>query len=249
MRPVLFEIGSFSVYSYGAMLFLAFAVGSYWALKEAPVEGIDRDHLYESIIISIVLSMLGSRLAFVLLHLELFRGEPWWRIFAFRDGGLVFYGGLFAALLGVFFYCRFRRISFLKLLDHASPFIILGYAITRVGCFLNGCCYGAVTQLPWAVVYPFADGAGRHPTQLYAVAAGLLIFVLLRKLKRFKTFEGYTFLLFLIFYGIYRFLIEFVRVHESVLGFMTPYQLASLVLVVLAASVFFWRRSRVAALS
>ena len=242
MRPVLFEIGSFSVYSYGVMLFLAFAVGSYWALKEAPAEGIDRDHLYEGIIISIVLSMLGSRLAFVLLHLELFRGEPWWRVFAFQDGGLVFYGGLFASLLGVFAYCRYRHISFLKLLDHASPFIILGYAITRVGCFLNGCCYGEVAQVPWAVVYPTADGASRHPTQLYAVITGLIIFVLLRRLKRFKTFEGYTFLLFLLFYGVYRFFIEFVRVHEAVLWFMSPYQLASLILIVVSACVFFGKR-------
>lgn len=245
MRPVLFEIGSFPVYSYGVMLFIAFTVGIIWALKEAFAHGFERDHLYEAAIIAILLALLGSRLAFVVSFWDLFRGEPWWKIFAFRDGGLIFYGGLFAALLGVVFYCRFRKISFFKLMDLTSPFIALGYAITRIGCFLNGCCYGKVTGLPWGIVIPAVDGHPRHPTQLYASAAALIIFFALRYLKKYRVFDGSVFLLFFVLYGAYRFVVEFYRVGEPFLWILSLSQVVSFLLFGFGLAIFFWQRRRV----
>ncbi len=232
MRPVLFEIGGFAIYSYGAMLFLAFSTAIIWSLKEAEAERINQDYLFEIFIMSIILSLLGSRLAFVFLNRELFIGEPWWKIFAFREGGLTFHGGLILALLGGFFYCSLRKISFLRYADYLSPFIILGYAITRIGCFLNGCCYGHITALPWGVVFPVIDGYPRHPTQLYASLSALIIFFLLRYLKKFKYFHGYIFLYFIIFYGISRFLIEYFRVSPAVLWGLSQAQIASLIFIV-----------------
>lgn len=231
MYPVLFEVGGYAIHSYGFMLFLAFLTGIAWTSREAPKEGINRDHLYEAIIIAVILSLLGSRLNFVLINWELFTDEPFWSLFAFREGGLVFYGGLFAALLGVFLYCYYRGMSFLHLLDFTAPFIALGYAITRIGCFLNGCCYGHITDMPWGVVFPLIDQLPRHPTQLYASAAGLGIFLLLRRLGRYKSFNGYIFLLFLIFYSIYRFTVEFFRVSEPVVGVLSLAQLIALIIL------------------
>lgn len=109
-----------------------------------------------------------------------------------------------------------------------TPFIALGYAITRIGCFLNGCCYGKVTSLPWGLVYPAIDNLPRHPTQLYASAAALFIFLLLRYLRKHKTFHGFIFAYFLIQYGIYRFVVEFFRVSLPTVWIFTPAQVMAL---------------------
>jgi len=245
MRPILFVIGNFELYSYGAMLFLAFVVGIIWALKEAGAEGFNPDYLYEVFIITVVLSLLGSRLAFVWLNWDqLFRGQPWWKIFAFREGGLTFYGGFLAALLGGVFYTRYRKISFLKLLDFLTPFIALGYAITRIGCFLNGCCYGHITSVPWGIVFPAIDAFPRHPTQLYASASALLIFFLLRYLRKYSFFHGYLFLWFLALYGIYRFVVEFFRVSEAVLWGLTPAQLVALLFIAAGFFILLWQKNK-----
>ncbi|RJX28789.1 MAG: prolipoprotein diacylglyceryl transferase [Dethiobacter sp.] len=246
MRPILFVIGNFELYSYGAMLFIAFAVAIIWALKEAGSEGIDPDHLYEVFIMIIILALLGSRLTFVFLNWNLlFRGEPWWKIFAFREGGLTFYGGFIAALLGGLFYSRYRKISFLKLLDFMTPFIALGYAITRIGCFLNGCCYGHITTVPWGVIYPAIDAFPRHPTQLYASASALAMFFLLRYLRKFSFFPGFIFIWFLIFYGIYRFIVEFFRVSGAVFWVLSPAQLAALLFIIAGIAVLLWQKMKI----
>ncbi len=239
MRPILFEIGDFAIYSYGFTLFLGFITAMFWALKEAPREGLDTDYLYEIFIITIVLSVVGSRLAYIIIHLEQFHGRPWWEIFAFREGGLVFYGGLIAALLGGYAYSRFRRVYFWHYLDFLIPFVAFGYAITRIGCFLNGCCYGHVTDVPWGLVYPGLDELPRHPTQLYASVSVLAIFFLLRRIRHHDYFHGYVFLHFVIYYGIYRFVIEFYRVSEPVAVFLSLAQLVTLPAVLLAALFLF----------
>ncbi|NMB40707.1 MAG: prolipoprotein diacylglyceryl transferase [Firmicutes bacterium] len=243
MHPILCKIGGFELYSYGAMLFLAFSVGIIWSLKEAASENIDPDHLYEIFIIVIVLALLGSRLAFVWLNWDLlYRGQPWWKVFAFREGGLTFYGGLLAALLGGLVYTHYKKLSFLKYLDFVTPFIALGYAITRIGCFLNGCCYGKITSVPWGLVYPAIDNFPRHPTQLYASASALLIFFLLRYLQRLKHFPGFIFVWFLILYGIYRFVVEFFRVSEVTFWILTPAQLMAGAFIIAGAGILLGQR-------
>ncbi|MEW5922122.1 MAG: prolipoprotein diacylglyceryl transferase [Bacillota bacterium] len=247
MRPVLFEIGGFALYSYGAMLLLAFVVGMIWTLREAPRKGFNTDYIYEAYIISIILAVFGSRITYVYLNWHLYQGAPLWKTLLARETGLTFYGGLIAVLLGLLVHCYYRRIPFLKLMDFAAPFIALGYGITRIGCFLNGCCYGhvaSVKSVPWAMVFPFIDGNPRHPTQLYAVLAGLAIFVLLRYMRKYSFFDGYIFLFFFVFYGIYRFSVEFFRISEPVLWFLSPAQIMALLFVITALGFYSWKRHR-----
>ncbi len=245
MRPVLLEIGGFTLYAYGLMLMLAFVVGMIWTLREAPRKGFNTDYLYEAYIISIILAVFGSRVTYVYLNWELYRDAPLWKTLLARESGLTFYGGLIAVLLGLLVHCYYRRVSFLRLMDFAAPFIALGYGITRIGCFLNGCCYGHITSpesTPWAVVFPFIDNNPRHPTQLYGVLAGFIIFVLLRYLRRYSFFDGYVFVLFFVFYGIYRFIVEFFRVSEPVLWFLSQAQILSLLFVIAGLLFFFWKK-------
>lgn len=242
MYPVLLQCGGFSLYAYGATLALAFIVGIIWTLKEAPGKGFKAEYLYEAYIISIFLAIAGSRIAFVLLNWELYRDAPLWQTLLSWERGLTFYGGLIAVLLGVLLHCHYRKVPFLKLMDFAAPFIALGYGITRIGCFLNGCCYGHVTAGPWGLVFPLIDGLPRHPTQLYAAFAGLTIFVLLRYLHRYSFFDGYIFMLFFIFYGIYRFIVEFFRVGKFDWWLLNPAQLIALLFIAVGLLFFFWKR-------
>ncbi len=249
MRSVLIEIGGFPLYSYGVMLLLAFVFGLFLILREAPRKGFNPDYIYEAFIISIILTVFGSRITYIFLNWEIYRSEPLLRTLVARETGLTFYGGLIAVLLGLAVHCYYRKISALKLIDFIVPFIALGYGITRIGCFLNGCCYGHVTTLPWGVAFSLVDGLPRHPTQLYGVLAGLVIFVLLRYMGKYSFFEGYTLLFFFIFYGIYRFIVEFFRVSEPVLWFLTPAQIATLLFILTALAFFFWKRNNVSAVT
>lgn len=242
MYPILFKVGSFEIYAYGAMLFLSFLVNIIWSFKESGREGIDPDHLFEIFILVIILSMLGARITYVFLNWNFFQGEPWWKIFAFREGGLTFYGGLIVAILGGFIYCQWRKISFLKLLDFMTPFIALGYAITRLGCFLNGCCYGQITDVPWGIIFPVIDNFPRHPTQLYASFAALIIFIVLRCLRKYKYFNGFMFLYFTILYGIYRFIVEFFRVSPPALGFLSLAQVTALIFIIFGVTLLIWQK-------
>lgn len=111
-------------------------MGIIWALKEAGSEGINPDHLYEIFIIVIILSLLGSRFAYVLLNWnQQFSGEPWWKVFAFREGGLTFYGGLLAALLGGLIYTHYRRISFLNIWISCRPLLPLVTPLPGLAAF------------------------------------------------------------------------------------------------------------------
>lgn len=244
MRPVLVEIGSFTLYSYGAMLMIAFVVGIFFTLREAPRKGFNADYLYEGYIISIILAVFGSRITYIVLNWEYYQGEPFLRTLFARESGLTFYGGLIAVLLGLLVHSYYRKVPFLKLMDFAAPFIALGYGITRLGCFMNGCCYGHVTAAPWGVTFPYVDGLTRHPTQLYAVFAGVLIFVVLRYMRKYSFFDGYIFLYFFIFYGIYRFVVEFFRVSEPVLWFLSPAQLMTLLFVAAAFGFLTWKKKQ-----
>jgi phosphatidylglycerol:prolipoprotein diacylglycerol transferase len=108
---------------------------------------------------------------------------------------------------------------------------VLAHAIGRVGCFLNGCCYGKPSSLPWAVAFPF-NGVPRHPTQLYEMGALLTLFFILKALERKKLKAGTLFLIYGLSYGIWRFGVEFLRGDSTgVLWNLTVFQLASIALV------------------
>ncbi len=234
MRPVLFEIGNFPIYSYGVMIFIAFLLGIFLAQRQAPREGFQKDHVYDVAIMTIILALVGARLAYVFLHWDYF-SQNLVEVFAVRRGGLTFYGGFIAPLIGGFFYARVKKISMLKFLDFISPYIALGYGITRIGCFLNGCCYGIPTQTFLGMVFPAVDNIPRHPTQLYSAIAMFAVFLILGFLRRKPQARGVIFFSFILLYGIYRFLIEFLRVPEPGYWGLTLAQNLIIPVVIVAA--------------
>ncbi|GAB4259193.1 prolipoprotein diacylglyceryl transferase [Thermincola ferriacetica] len=137
-----------------------------------------------------------------------------------------------------------KKLPFWQLADVVTPALALGYGIVRIGCFLNGCCYGKPTNSTWGVIFPHLDNLYRYPTQLYSSAFGMGMFLFLLWFKKRKTFDGQMFLLFLIIYGIERIIVEAFRENLLIWGPITVSQLIS-AFVILIAGIFYYRKARV----
>ena len=159
----------------------------------------------------LVSSLIGVRLFYVLTHLGEF--HPWYHVFFIWEGGLTLYGGIILATATVWWFCRRRAVPFAVMADVMSPAVALGIGVTRIGCFLNGCCFGKPTELPWGVRFPAGSLPAQifgsvplQPSQLYSSLAGFAIAGLLLLGERLPSRPGSTFGRFLLLYGLARFL-------------------------------------------
>ena len=233
MKPVLVEIGGFAIYSYGVMLSLALLVCSLGLLKQASREKFNPDHVLEAVIAAALAGLVGSRLLYVFLNWGLYQGQ-WIKILFTRSGGLSFYGAFIGGLIAILAWCRYRKLDFLKLTDLMAPYLALGYAFGRIGCFLNGCCYGKVSTVPWALPASAVDNLLRHPAQLYASLVGLIIFLILYQLRPRRPFDGFQLIMLALLYGVLRFITEFFRDMPLVGLNFTLAQIFSLAVVLLS---------------
>ncbi len=216
MHPELFGF----VKSYGLMLSLSFALGMWLSVRRGQRYGIDSETILDLVFAVLVSSVIGVRALYVFTHLDYF--SPWYRAFYLWDGGMTLYGGIVAATATVWYLTRRRGIPFLVMADIFSPGVILGIGITRIGCFMAGCCFGKPCSLGCAVHFPVDSPAWKqfgdvavHPSQLYASGGGFLAFGLLLLLERFSHRRGETFARFLVLYGILRFVVDFSRYYED----------------------------------
>lgn len=254
MHPTLLHIFGLRFGAYMTMLATAFLVCTLGAVRDLqrrqpPVDATTHGGLW-----AFVGALLGAKAYWILQY-----DHPanLWRAVFIWQGGLVFYGGLAGGLLGAWAYAALNRIPKLALADAAAPYLALGEAITRIGCFLNGCCWGAVSNVPWAVAFPrnsppfrqhvleglLDNTASRsmpvHPTQLYMVIALVAVFFALKRLNARSPFPGAAALGYLLAYGVIRFVVESFRGDSarSVAG-LTVSQTISGVLAILSISVF-----------
>ncbi len=230
MHPILISFGPVTIYSWGFMVAIAFAVAIWLAAMLAKTKGIDPENIIDIAAVVLISSLLGARLFYVLGFWNEFIGHPA-EILAIWEGGMVFYGGLIFGFIALVLMAKAKKMSIITLLDAAAPAVALGYAIGRIGCFLRGCCFGVECNLPWAMHFPESAGL-RHPTQMYSFAAGLLIFAALIFLYYRNKKAGNVFIAGLILYSLYRFIIEFFRFSPSYWLWFTPSQWISLVLLI-----------------
>ncbi|MDD2714890.1 MAG: prolipoprotein diacylglyceryl transferase [Candidatus Wallbacteria bacterium] len=210
MHQILFKLGPITLYSYGLMIALAFLAGIYLSRRIFVRMNKTVDLVYDLALVIIVSSILGARIFYVLNSGSYFLDNPL-EIFKIYKGGLVFYGGFIGGLIGGYCFARLRHYDFFELADAVVPVVALGQSIGRIGCFLNGCCYGQVSDT-YGIVFPeLRDGLLRLPTQIFESAGDLLIFVILYRMLWKRRFHGENFSLYLILYGILRFMIEFLR--------------------------------------
>jgi phosphatidylglycerol---prolipoprotein diacylglyceryl transferase len=247
MHKVAFQFGGFTIYWYGVLVATGFLAGIWTASRRALRGGIPAERIVDLGPWLIVGALIGARLFFVVsFWRDEFADRPWWEVFMIRKGGLVFYGGLVGAALAYVFYVRFKQLALWKIADALAPSIALGYAIGRLGCLMNGCCYGRACTLPWAIQFPYDHASYPqrvHPTQIYESLLNLGFYACLAWLYRRKKFDGQIFGIYLVGYASLRFAAEFFRGDYAVRylgGWATPAQLFSL--FILAAGILvLWR--------
>lgn len=253
MFPRLFQIGWFSLPTYGVLVALALIVGLFTVIRFARREGIDPERAWSLGIICIFAALVGSKLLLVFIEWDFYIHDPsaLFSVSFLQQAG-VFSGGVVAALAAGLVYGLRHRMPVFKTMDIFAPGLALGHAIGRLGCFAAGCCYGKPTDLPWGVTFtnPLASVAGAplgvrlHPTQIYEFLVELFNFVLLVWLFRRKKFDGQIFGSYLFLYGVARYFLEFLRGDPdrgSVFnGLMTTTQLISILMVI--AGGLFWLR-------
>lgn len=229
MHPVICRIGSLSIYSWGTMLALAFLIGLIVAIRYGKKEGISAELILDLFIYVVISSIVGARVFYVIAFFSQYRDNIL-SIFLLNQGGMVFLGGLLFAMAAVLLYVRSRKQNVWRLLDALSPASAIGYAVGRIGCYLNGCCYG-VTIL-----------GVQQPTQLYSSMSGLIIFIVLAYLYGRKKYDGQIFLTGLLLYSVYRFMIEFVRFSPVHYLIFTPNQLLAACILIISGYTL-WKKN------
>ena len=219
--PVALDLGAVKVHWYGLMYLAAFLCGWWLARVRAPSHGWRKDEIGDLLFYAAMGIVIGGRLGYVVFYEPgTYLAQPI-RIFYLQQGGMSFHGGLLGVLVAMWWYGRTTGRSFFAVTDFLAPVIPPGLFFGRIGNFINGELWGAPTDLPWAMVFAKAGPLPRHPSMLYeALLEGLVLFLLLwwyaRRPRPLMAVSG----LFLIGYGAFRFLVEFVRVPDEGLGYL-----------------------------
>lgn len=249
MHPIAIQLGGLSVHWYGVLVALGFLAGLWTASRRAPRDGLPAERIADLGPWLIVGAILGARLLYVVSYWNpAFAGKPWYEPLMIQKGGLVFYGGLVGAALATILFARLKRLPLWPLADTLAPSISLGQLFGRLGCLMNGCCFGRACDLPWAIRYPAGHetaGHAVHPTQVYEAGLSLALYGALALLHRQKKFDGQVFAAYLLGYAVVRTVVELFRGDYRALtfGWMTPAHWISAGILV-AGLVLWWKLPR-----
>jgi phosphatidylglycerol:prolipoprotein diacylglycerol transferase len=247
MLPVLFEIGPFTIYSFGFFLALAYFLGTFVLWREGRKQGYNEEKLLDLSIIGLIVSLIGGRLYFVLLHRELFVEDPT-RILFFWQGGFAFHGSLILVIVICGLAVRAWKWSFFQLADIGALAATTALVVGRIGSFLAGVDFGKATELPWGVTLPSVVGS-RHPIQLYEAAAYLLLLFFLyliyfRNLSSQNLKSGKVFFAFLILGSLIRAALEPLRADTSIILGWPISSLVSLLIAIISVLALYYFRVR-----
>lgn len=237
--PIIFEIGPLAVRWYGMMYLLGFLAAYFVIRYLVRFRGLplNKDGVGDLLFYCVLGLIVGARLGYVVFyHFSYYLRNPL-EAFALWEGGMSFHGGLIGVIMAVLLFCWKRRLPILftgDILVTAAP---IGLGLGRIGNFINAELYGRVTDSPLGMIFPGAGPYPRHPSQLYeAFLEGLVLFLILFALHRRKAAVGVPFFCFFLFYGAFRFTVEFFREPDAHLGFLwggaTMGQLLSLPMIV-----------------
>src|SRR5499427_7525044 len=219
--PVFLRIGPVQLRWYGLMYMLSFIIGFFVMRRYAKYRKLNMstDDLYDLLFYLILGVMVGGRLGYVLFYdLSTYIRNPL-SIFAIWQGGMSFHGGFVGMVLATIWITRKKRWDFWQIADLVSAVAPIGLGLGRIGNFINGELYGRATNVAWAMVFPEGGNVPRHPSQIYEVLLeGLLLFFILRWIYRKNFYRGTVFWALLAFYGLFRFLVEFVREPDVQIG-------------------------------
>lgn len=243
MYPVICKIGLFTVYSYGLMLAIAFLVASYLASIRARKENINPDRIFNLLFIIFISGIIGSRIFYVVENIGYYVKNPA-EIAMFSRGGLSWFGGLITGIISGIIYLKLKSLPLYKIADLIVPFLALGQAIGRIGCLLNGCCFGKTSE--FGFYFP-TQHLILIPTQLYSSLMLILIFIFLRYLQERPHKQGQLFFTYLLLYSLKRFSVEFWRADNPDIFYgLTLFQIISILIFGFSLSklIFLSRKSK-----
>lgn len=246
MKSELFSIGPVVIHGYGLMIGIGFILCVLMGARRAKKHGLSADALWDIALYGIVAGFLGAKLLFVLVEFKAFLANP---MSVLGSEGFVVYGGIIAGVLSAIVYCRVKKLVFLEYFDLAAPSIALAQGFGRIGCFLAGCCYGRETDRWCGVVFPAGGqapvGVKLLPTQLFSSAGDFLLVVVLILYYKKAKHTGDVGALYMLLYGVGRFILEFFRSDDrGEVGLLSTSQAISLVIVAGAFVLFGWNRKR-----
>ena len=224
--PDIISIGPIRVRWYGLMYILGF-LASYFLIgrqKRSYQIGLKGELVQDLMVYLIIGLVLGARFGFLMFY----QYSEWWyyaanpiEIIAVWHGGMSFHGGLLGAVVSGWLFCRKKKMPFPAVADCVIVTVPIGLGLGRIGNFINGELYGRPTDVPWAMIFPHGGNIARHPSQLYeAILEGLVLFLILWFLRKKDFKDGMMVVFFLLFYGAFRFFVEFFREPDPQLGLL-----------------------------
>lgn len=261
MRPTLLELGMFEFHAYTVCMALGFLIGTILSVRQNYQLPRPYDVTPAGGLLVFIFALIGAKVYWFIQY-----GNLWeiYQALYIWQGGLVFYGGLFGGIFGAVVYLKWVKVPVFPMADIVIPFLPLSHSIARLGCFLNGCCWGVVTDAPWGVRFPRGTSpyfehleAGLlekgsthslpvHPTQLYESLGLFIIFLIMRFAYKRHRVTGIMFILYFFLYGILRFIVEGFRGDsEHPLPGLTASQVVALCFVTFASLAFVVLRSTI----
>jgi len=244
MKPELFEIFNITIYTYGAMIALGIVAAVLLVSYRGKKVGYDEDQLLDMSIVAVISGLIGAKLLYLVTDLnDLSNNLSSWKDVI--QGGLVVYGGILGGALGVYIFCRRKKIDIFKMLDLVSPSVSLAQGFGRIGCFFAGCCYGKETSLFFGVKFNNSNyapsGLKLIPTQLFSSGFDFLLAGFLLWYSRKERERGKVFALYIIIYSIGRFFVEFLRgdKYRGFVGDLSTSQFISIFTLFIGILLFF----------
>jgi phosphatidylglycerol---prolipoprotein diacylglyceryl transferase len=221
--PVAFSLGPIQVHWYGMMYLVGFACAWWLAVQrsERPWSPVRRRKVEDLVVYVAFGVIFGGRAGYVLFYnFDKWLADPLW-LFRVWEGGMAFHGGLIGVIVAMMLFARHTRRPFLAVADFVAPLVPVGLGLGRLGNFIGQELWGRQTDVAWGMVFPRdPEQLVRHPSQLYqAMLEGLVLFVVLFWFSRKPRAAGVTSGLFLVLYGVFRFVVEFAREPDTHIGF------------------------------
>ena len=223
INPIMFELFSIKLYWYGFMYAMSFIIIDYLIVTASKNKKIilSKDQAEKFTIVMLIFAILGGRIGYILFYDFSYYFSNLEKIFYLWEGGMSFHGGLIGVVIGASYIAQKNALKFFEISDIICLYAPIGLFFGRVGNFINSELYGIKTSGSWGVVFPAIDSYPRHPSMLYeALLEGIILFIILFLISKKKFTTGILSGYFLLLYGIFRFIIEFVRLPDAHIGYI-----------------------------